>query len=140
MNSYFEIMLSLMCMMLIVAGFAVPLMVRFSQFSALTTQPGFHVYSIGNMGGAESLCEVARINDSHAQINLQCHAGQLSTKAIAANTGAPVFQAGVIPQSADSFGWCSASAFTDPAKCSSYLDVAGLEAKINEQCAGKKSC
>lgn len=37
MNSYFEIMLSLMCMMLIVAIFAVPLMLHFSQFSALTT-------------------------------------------------------------------------------------------------------
>ena len=37
MNSYFEIMLSLMCMMLIVAMFAIPLMVRFSQFSALAT-------------------------------------------------------------------------------------------------------
>ena len=36
MNSYFEIMLSLMCMMMIVAMFAVPLCVRFSKFDALT--------------------------------------------------------------------------------------------------------
>ena len=66
MNSYFEIMLSLMCMMIFVAMFAIPLLVHFSKFSALTTQPGFHVYSIGNMGGAESLCEVARIGDTHS--------------------------------------------------------------------------
>ena len=92
------------------------------------------------MGGAESLCEVARINDSHAQINLQCSAGLLSTTVIASNTGEAIFQAGVIPQDSDSFGFCSASAFTDPANCSSYLDVAGLEAKINTECVGKKSC
>ena len=64
----------------------------------------------------------------------------MSTKAIAANTGQPIFQAGVIPQSATSFSFCSASAFTDPAECSSYLDVTALEAKIDEECAGKKSC
>ena len=92
------------------------------------------------MGGAESLCEVARIGDTHAQLNLQCQAGQLSTTAIAANTGQKIFQAGVIPQSATSFSFCSASAFIDPAECSSYLDLTALEAKINDECSGKKSC
>lgn len=92
------------------------------------------------MGGSESLCEVARIVDPHAQINFQCQAGLLSTTAIASNTGAAIFQAGVIPQSADSFAWCSAQAFTDPVNCSSYLDVTALEAAISNQCMGKKSC
>ena len=140
MNSYFEIMLSLMCMMLIVTCFAVPLLMHFSKFSALAQQKGFHVYSIGNMGGAESLCEVARINDAHSQINLQCSAGILSTTAIAQDTERAIFQAGVIPQSSESFGWCSDTAFVDPANCSSYLDVAALEAMITSECAGKKSC
>ena len=59
LNSYFEIMISLMKMMIFVSIFAVALMSRFSQFSALSKQAGFQVYSVGNMGGAEAVCEVA---------------------------------------------------------------------------------
>ena len=46
----------------------------------------------------------------------------------------------MIPQSSESFGWCSEDAFTDPANCSSYLDIAALESMIITECAGKKSC
>ena len=56
MNSYFEIMLNLMCMMMIATLFAVPLMLKFSTFSALSSQPGLQIYSIGNMGGASTIC------------------------------------------------------------------------------------
>ena len=63
MNSYFEIMLNLMCLMFIASLFAVPLMMRFAEFSALKTVTGLQIYSIGNMGGSESLCEVTRIMD-----------------------------------------------------------------------------
>lgn len=59
MNSYFEIMLNLMFMMLFASVFAVGFMTRFSQYGALSTTPGFHVFSLGNLGGAESMCEVA---------------------------------------------------------------------------------
>lgn len=144
MNSYFQIMLNLMCMMLIASLFAVPLMMRFAEFDALRTplslQIGFQVYSIGNMGGSESLCEVARIIDPRSQIQLQCAAGVISTSAIAENTDSPIFQAGVIPQNAESFGWCSSTAFQDPAKCSSFLKVDALKDKIDTTCNGKKSC
>ena len=37
MNSYFQIMLNLMCMMLIASLFAVPMMMRFAEFDALRT-------------------------------------------------------------------------------------------------------
>eukprot|EP00353_Schmidingerella_taraikaensis_P000808 CAMPEP_0185592078 /NCGR_PEP_ID=MMETSP0434-20130131/66754_1 /TAXON_ID=626734 ORGANISM="Favella taraikaensis, Strain Fe Narragansett Bay" /NCGR_SAMPLE_ID=MMETSP0434 /ASSEMBLY_ACC=CAM_ASM_000379 /LENGTH=77 /DNA_ID=CAMNT_0028217595 /DNA_START=204 /DNA_END=434 /DNA_ORIENTATION=+ len=54
MNSYFEVMLNLMCMMLFISCFAVALAVRFASYDALSaTQAGFHVMSMGNMGGAE---------------------------------------------------------------------------------------
>ena len=36
LNSYFSIMLNLMCMMLVISIFAVPLMLNFAQFDALT--------------------------------------------------------------------------------------------------------
>ena len=92
------------------------------------------------MGGSEALCEIARIVDTRSQIHLQCAAGVISTTAIAENTGKPIFEAGVIPQSADSFSSCSATAFTDAAKCSSFLDTAALTAKIIKECEGQKSC
>ena len=41
MNSYFEIMLNLMCMMLVASCFALVLMARFAQHDALTNQKGF---------------------------------------------------------------------------------------------------
>jgi hypothetical protein len=46
----------------------------------------------------------------------------------------------VIPQNADSFGWCSASAFEDASNCSSFLDVSALTAKITKDCEGQKAC
>jgi len=58
MTSYFEVMLSLMAMMIFVSKFAIALMVIFSRYDGLSAQTGFHMYSMGNMGGAESICEV----------------------------------------------------------------------------------
>jgi len=49
-------------------------------------------------------------------------------------------QMGVIPNSADSFSWCSKDAFIDSADCSSFLDEEALLAKIDADCAGRKSC
>lgn len=49
-------------------------------------------------------------------------------------------QMGVIPNSADSFNWCSADSFVDSADCSSFLDKAALTAKIEAECTGRKSC
>ena len=58
MTSYFDVMLSLMAMMIFISKFAIGLMVLFSTYDALNSQSGFHKYSMGNMGGAESICEV----------------------------------------------------------------------------------
>ena len=55
----------------------------------------------------------------------------LSTTAIATNTGLPIFDAGVIPQSSSSFSYCSAGAFTDAAGCSGYLDKDALKERID---------
>ena len=61
MNSYFDIMLNLFCMMVLASFFAVPLMIIFSRYEALSqTQYGFHIFSMGNMGGAESICQIAQ--------------------------------------------------------------------------------
>ena len=92
------------------------------------------------MGGSDAVCEVTRLTDPHAQINLQCSAGTITTTAIAANTQKPIFDVGVIPKSSDSFTYCSASAFTDAAKCSSFLDTKALEAKIVKECQGETRC
>ena len=86
MNSYFNIMLNLMFMMLIASCFGVALMSRFSEYSALTIKPGLHVFSMGNMGGAESLCEVAQITDPNSAIHLQCQAGLIDTEVLSQGT------------------------------------------------------
>ena len=86
------------------------------------------------MGGSDAICEVTRLTDAHAQISLQCSAGTITTTAIAANTQKPIFEVGVIPKSSDSFTYCSGSAFSDTAKCSSFLDTKALNAKITAKC------
>ena len=56
--------------------------------------------------------------------------------AIAKNTDLPIYEAGIIPQSSESFAWCTARGFYDGAKCSSYLNKEKLETQIKTSCEG----
>ena len=69
MNAYFQVMINLMCLMIIASCFAIPLMMRFADYSAFQNQGGNHIYSLGNMGGSDALCEVAPLMDEHSSIH-----------------------------------------------------------------------
>lgn len=53
---------------------------------------------------------------------LQCSTGALSLTATAQTNGEEIFQAGIIPQSAELTNYCAVSAFPDPANCSGYVN------------------
>ena len=63
MTSYFEIMISLMSMMIFIAVFAGGLMHVFSRYDALASKNGFHLFSMGNMGAAQSICQVQQLHE-----------------------------------------------------------------------------
>ena len=90
MTSYFDVMLSLMSMMIFISKFAIGFMVLYSGYDALSNQAGFHVYSMGNMGGAETICAVQQITEAQAQLHLSCTAGTISTTAVAQSTQFPI--------------------------------------------------
>ena len=95
---------------------------------------------MGNMGGAQSICQVQQLHEGHAVLHLGCEAGSISTTAVSKKTGAPILQMGVIPSSSDYFGWCANDAFVDEAECTNFLDTNALSAKIVNDCAGRQSC
>lgn len=51
----------------------------------------------------------------------------MSLEATAKNTGLPIFQAGIIPASAEMTNICEASSFMDKYKCSNYLLMNALQ-------------
>jgi len=60
MHSYFNVLLQLMCMMMIIMILSIPLMMTYSSFDALNKYDAgvtnMNIYSLGNLGGAESIC------------------------------------------------------------------------------------
>ena len=60
-NSYFTVMLQLMCLMLLISCLAVPLMLYFASFQGTKGQVGFYFsqFSLGNIGGASTYCTQA---------------------------------------------------------------------------------
>lgn len=136
MNSYFQVMVELIWMCLVICLVAFPLMGIFAKYDALSAAGGLSVYSLGNMGGSNAFCTQANFADKKSGLVAQCNTGYLSTTAIAENTGAPLLDFGIIQASSDSFNYCANSAFTDPNNCSSYVNTSKLTAAI-EKCNGK---
>ena len=60
MHSYFQVLLQLMCLMLMIMVLSVPLMITYSTFDAFknhdTGATNMNQYSLGNLGGAKSIC------------------------------------------------------------------------------------
>ena len=47
---------------------------------------------------------------------------------------------GIIPHSEALSNHCSASSFTDPNNCSSYLDIDAIRKTVEQDCVGKATC
>ena len=141
-NSYFQIMIQLITLFIILSCMAIPLMVFYSQFSGTYGQVGylFSQFSMGNMGGASSYCVQTRFNQKKSSVILQCTTGLLDLDAVSDLTEEPIFDVGIIPRGAELTNYCEASSFTDQWDCSSYIKKDKLINDIREECAGKTAC
>ena len=69
-----------------------------------------------------------------------CSTGVISLTAVGENTGKPIYDIGIIPESSDSNNLCTNKSFKDPARCSDYLDTNAIEVALKADCVGKASC
>jgi len=140
MNSYFQVMVELMWMVGIITLVLAPIMMTFASFDALATFPGydFNQYTLGNIGGSSAVCQQATFTGKYTALSIDCPAGTvIDLTAKAENTGAAIFDYGIIPSTADVNTYCMSSAFEDADNCSSYMNNADFDAKLNADCVGK---
>ena len=103
MSSYFSLMLQLLIMMCLISLFSIPLMMVYSSADALQQTTGYWLskYSIGNLGGSQVECYQAMYTTLGSRIDIQCPAGLIDLKSVAASNGKEVFDAGIIQSSSE---------------------------------------
>lgn len=134
MNAYFDTLRYLVILMSLCFLFSLPMMYIFSSYGAIRGAPRGVIsqYSLGNMGGASTLCK--SVPFSNPSITLTCPKGtELSSKTINDN------EIGIISKNIAKNNWCQVDAFTDTAKCSTYLP-SNIKSLFNTPCDGKSSC
>lgn len=79
MNSYFKVVLDLLCMMLLIMGVTTVIMLIYSSYDGLASKSGaeFNIYSLGNMGGARAFCATSTYQYEQMAIPIECHVGSI---------------------------------------------------------------
>ena len=85
-------------------------------------------------------CSTIPYMERGSKFNLQCNTGVLNVDAIDQKTETELFQVGIINKSQELTNYCSNSAFSDPFKCSSYVNADAVMEQVHTQCHGKSSC
>ena len=145
MNSYFEVMVSLMKMVVLIMFVTVPLMMTYGQFDALASFPGYEYnkYTLGNVGGADAVCTQATFTHDATALSIDCPAGTtVSLNAVAQNTGAPIFDVGIISVDAPVNTYCANSAFSaeEGNVCSHHIKKDLLFGDLKTKCVGQSNC
>jgi hypothetical protein len=139
MNSYLKIMVQLTVMCFMICFITVPLMMTYSNGAGL---PGYGLYSMGSLGGAETMCAQTPIHFDNASFNIQCPA---NTKIDMAVTGENtdnglVYDAGMVSGTAAITNVCTNAAMSDADSCSQYIKRDELTAYLQENCHDQDSC
>ena len=142
MNSYFQVVIELLIMVLIIMGVTTVIMLIYGSHDGLEGKSGyeFNAYSLGNMGGSSALCAISTFQFEQMAIPMKCNSGLISLDSVSTNTDKPIFDAGIIPKSSDQNTYCTNESFEDPAKCSSFLDTVALKSFLQDNCEGKSEC
>ena len=132
-----------MWMVGIISVFMVWPMMTLSQFEGLASYSsyGANRYTLGNIGGAESVCAQARIDNQNSLI-LDCGPGTyIDLEAKAANNGDPIFDLGLIPYGSQISTFCSYHNAADEDICgSTMLDKLKFYQDAMDQCHGQTHC
>ena len=121
MHSYLGILVHLMILMSLLMVLSVPLMAIYASYNDLEhyTEYGWNRYSLGNMGGANALCVNSGFDSQSTKpVALMCTTGIISLDIKTEKTGEEMFDAGIIPSSAEVLNYCMSSAFEDSTNCS----------------------
>ena len=141
MNSYFNIMVALMILFGSISVFMLPSMLTFSSYSALevfTTTYGDAKYTLGNIGGADTLCKQSTYMVGETSMRLECGQGTLiDMEVLGGKTGEPVLDFGLVPAEAPINTYCSNSAITDDAYKCNILKPDDLKETLKSKCDGK---
>ena len=73
----------------------------YSSFGDLADVPGydFNQFTLGNMGGADAFCSRSTFMSEQMGIPIKCTTGVISMTAVGENTGKPIYDLGIIPDS-----------------------------------------
>mmetsp|Transcript_10851 Transcript_10851/g.14604 ORF Transcript_10851/g.14604 Transcript_10851/m.14604 type:complete len:316 (+) Transcript_10851:248-1195(+) len=144
LNSYFDVMIQLMIMVAIISCVMFPLMYTLSRFSALEQFPSYSTnkYTLGNIGGADSLCNHATfMGGDKTIVSMQCGTNSLiDLDAFASNTNTVLFDIGIIPQEAPVNTYCSNVDDEYLKKCESFVNKDKFLQDMRAECQGKEKC
>ena len=110
MNSYFDVMVQLMMMTGIITLVMMPLMWQLSSFEALSNYPTFSdaKYTLGNIGGAQSICAAASFMHEGTSLRLECPPGTLlDFAAVSSYPAGKLFDVGLIPADSKINTYCA---------------------------------
>jgi hypothetical protein len=100
MNAYFDTIKYLLNLMWLMLIFTMPVQFLYSGYDGLKGQPGYAInkYSLGNLGGAESLCKIGPVDTD--RLPLSCNMGLMN---------ADNLTFGIIPSSSKITNYCQNS-------------------------------
>jgi hypothetical protein len=125
MNAYFKVIKSMLQMMFWVCIANLPLLYIFASYETFPNMP-LASLSLGNMGGANTLCTQVPRHTPNISLQLQCASGFLDPEA-RTKEGKLILQMGIIDSSQLDNTACSYSVQQDPFGCSAYINFPLLQ-------------
>jgi hypothetical protein len=138
MNSYFQIMIQLMWLCILICIVAIPLM---SIYATGTQFEGLNAYSLGNLGGSSVSCTQAPISFPKSSLAIGCPSGTfIDVNAVGSNDHKTIYSAGIVNTNEAQLDVCADSVMNQETSCTPYLRSSTLSSAIKTQCQGERAC
>jgi len=138
MNSYFQIMLQLMYLCMLICVVTVPLMFVYSSAGGFT---GMNAFSLGSLGGADVYCTQAPFLLAEASAAISCPSSTFVDLDAKGQDGDFVSSVGMIASDSPVMNYCSNKDLrTTDYSCSAYINSQMLYDDLRTNCQGKQTC
>lgn len=111
MNEYLNVIKYLLFLMLTLTFLSIPQFWIFTRYNIYSSSP-INMLSLGNMGGAESICVQLPLDIEDTDLKLQCASGELDLNAKAMD-GSRILTFGIVDDTDLEMTACSNKVFND---------------------------
>ncbi len=111
MNEYLNVIKYLLFLMLVLVVLSIPQFWVYSRYDIYSKSP-MNLLSLGNMGGAESICVQLPLDIEDTDLKLQCPSGELDLNAKGMD-GNPILTFGIVDDSDLQVTACTNKIFSD---------------------------